>query len=839
MQPSLKHLRVLCWLVLFGLPITISAADIAPAIGYRTLSYDLPEVGSYQLPALKQAADGTVLDTNENPRQLHDLYRGKYTLLGFIYSNCGDLNGCPLSSYVFYKLKSQMQKDPELADNLQLMSLSFDPERDTPKVMQLYGKNFDYAGPNGEWHFLTTDSEASLKPLLKSYEQDVQREMSVNGKAGTAISHVLRVYLIDPENAIRNIYSVQFLHPDIIINDLKTLLQQDRLLNKQAPDSVESAPKPETETQVKLIQAANKTETATATATAGLAEQPIHQRQGKATDLLALTQSPPLGLPPLNRVQQKNLSADRIALGRKLFFDRRLSLNDTLSCAMCHVPDQGFTSNEIATAVGFEGRSVRRNTPSLYNVAHAKTLFHDAREDSLEQQVWGPFLATNEMANPSIGYVINKLRKFTDYQDLFETSFDGQGPNMQTVGLALAAYQRSLLSADSPFDRWYFAKQPPTQANFSKQAEAGFKLFTGKARCSTCHTIGADSALFSDHALHNTGLGYLNSMGQKPETQRVMLAPGIFVEVDSKIIDSVSETPIADLGHYEVSQDPDDRWKYKTPILRNVAITAPYMHNGSLPSLRSVVEFYNQGGIANSGLDPLITPLNLNDTEIDQLVVFLQSLTGSNVDTLVSDAFAAPIGDTVVTPAKQPTTKASEPKNQKANTVGGDFTLTDHHGKPFNLAQLRGKVALIFFGYTHCPDVCPTELARMAQLLKQLGEDADKVQGLFVSVDPERDTPEILNLYVPYFHSSLIGLTGSRKQIQTVTDAYHVQTKVQQNQRTDTHYFVDHTANLFIIDGQGKLAQIVPFGFPAQHILDAVQRTIATLNSNPLITTNQ
>lgn len=392
MRFSLKHLIALCWLLVSGLPTTLTAADIAPAIGYRTLSYELPKIGSYQLPALKQAADGTVLDTDGNPRQLHDVYRGKYTLLGFIYSNCGDLNGCPLSSYVFYKLKSQMQKDPELANNLRLMSLSFDPERDTPKVMQLYGKNFDYAGPNGEWHFLTTDSEASLQPLLKSYEQEVQRDMSVNGKAGTAISHVLRVYLIDPENAIRNIYSVQFLHPDIIINDLKTLLQQDRLLNKQAPDSVESASKSTADNQAKLIQAGSTTETtATATATASLAEQPIHQRQGKSADLLALTQSPPLGLPPLNPAQQQTLSADRIALGRKLFFDRRLSLNDTISCAMCHVPDQGFTSNEIATAVGFEGRSVRRNTPSLYNVAYAQTLFHDAREDSLEQQVWEPF----------------------------------------------------------------------------------------------------------------------------------------------------------------------------------------------------------------------------------------------------------------------------------------------------------------------------------------------------------------------------------------------------------------------------------------------------------------
>jgi cytochrome c peroxidase len=251
-----------------------------------------------------------------------------------------------------------------------------------------------------------------------------------------------------------------------------------------------------------------------------------------------------------------------------------------------------------------------------------------------------------------------------------------------------------------------------------------------------------------------------------------MLAPGVFVEVDSNIIDSVSEAPIADLGHYEISQDPADRWKYKTPTLRNVAITAPYMHNGSLPSLRAVIEFYNQGGVANPGLDPLITPLNLDATEIDQLVAFLQSLTGNNVDTLVSDAFAAPIGDTVVTPDTQPTPKTNEPKTQKTNTVGGDFTLTDHHGKSFNLTQLRGKIVLIFFGYTHCPDVCPTELARMAQLLKQLGDDADKVQGLFISVDPERDTPAILSQYVPYFHTSLIGLTGSQDQVQAVADAY-------------------------------------------------------------------
>jgi cytochrome c peroxidase len=324
-----------------------------------------------------------------------------------------------------------------------------------------------------------------------------------------------------------------------------------------------------------------------------------------------------------------------------LFYDRRLSLNNTFSCAMCHIPEQGFSNNEMATAVGVEGRSVRRNSPSLYNVAYAKLLFHDGREDSLEQQAWGPLLAQNEMANPSIGYVINKIKANADYQGWFEKAFH-QAPNMLNVGQALASYQRSLNSADSAFDRWYFGKQAEAM---SQQAQRGFALFSGKGGCVACHSIEQKSALLTDQKRHNTGIGYQQSMAKTPEQQVLQVAPGIAINVDSQALKSVAENKANDLGFYEISQNPADRWAYKTPSLRNVALSAPYMHNGSLARLEDVVRFYNQGGVANENLSPMIKPLGLSDSEIADLVAFLQSLTGSNVDKLVADGFAAPVGD--------------------------------------------------------------------------------------------------------------------------------------------------------------------------------------------------
>jgi cytochrome c peroxidase len=336
------------------------------------------------------------------------------------------------------------------------------------------------------------------------------------------------------------------------------------------------------------------------------------------------------------------LTPAKVALGRKLFYDRRLSLNDTFSCAMCHIPEQGFTNNELATAVGIEGRSVRRNAPTVYNVAYLERLFHDGRETRLEHQVWGPLLARNEMGNPSIGAVVEKIRATRDYDGLFESTFAGRGLTMETIGMAIASYERTLVSGDSPFDRWHYGKDASA---VDEAVKSGFRLFTGKAGCNACHTVETDAALFSDRGLHNTGIGYTVSIAKGSSPMRILVAPGQYLTVDRALVAQVSERRPSDLGLYEITQDPADRWRYRTPSLRNVALTAPYMHDGSLATLADVVSFYDRGGIPNETLDPLIRPLGLSAEERDDLVSFLGALTGSDVDELVSDAFAAPIGD--------------------------------------------------------------------------------------------------------------------------------------------------------------------------------------------------
>jgi cytochrome c peroxidase len=359
---------------------------------------------------------------------------------------------------------------------------------------------------------------------------------------------------------------------------------------------------------------------------------------------------PPLGLPAVPMPDDNPLTMGKIRLGRKLFFDRRLSRNNTMSCAMCHVPEQGFTVNELAQAVGVEGRSLRRNTPTLLNVVYMSSLFHDGRETSLETQVISPLLAPNEMANPSMGYLVEKIRRLDDYAGVFARAFQ-RGPSVETIGQALASYERTLLAADSPFDRWYYGKQPEA---LSPQAQEGFRLFTGNAGCVTCHTISAHSALFTDQAFHNTGLGWYNDMvpARRAAPTRVQLAPGVFTAVAPEVIASVSELPQVDFGRYEVTFAPADRWRYKTPTLRNIAFTAPYMHDGSFSTLTEVVQFYNRGGYPHAFLDPVIRPLHLTDTEVVMLVAFLESLTSGNMAELIADARSTGIGNVTTASGK-------------------------------------------------------------------------------------------------------------------------------------------------------------------------------------------
>ena len=365
-------------------------------------------------------------------------------------------------------------------------------------------------------------------------------------------------------------------------------------------------------------------------------------RRGKPHDLYALYMNPPLGLPKAAEAEDNPVSGKGIALGRRLFFDRRLSLNNTMSCAMCHVPEMGFAHNEMQIAVGMEGRSGRRNAPTLLNVAYKTRLFVDGRETSLENQVWSPLLSAHEMGNPSVGYVLAKINAIKAYAGLFEEVF-GRKATIETVGKALAQYQHSLLSANSRFDRWRYGKD---EHALNENEKKGFEVFAGKGLCSACHLIGEKTAIFTDNEWHNTGIGYEASMSRSPKKVRVQLAPGVFADMDDAEIKRLTQKQKPnDVGLYEITQNPDDRWKYVTPTLRNIALTAPYMHDGSLLNLEEVVEFYDRGGIANELLDPLVRPLHLSDEEKSNVVAFLRTLTGANVEALVADAFAAPVGE--------------------------------------------------------------------------------------------------------------------------------------------------------------------------------------------------
>ncbi len=358
---------------------------------------------------------------------------------------------------------------------------------------------------------------------------------------------------------------------------------------------------------------------------------------------LARIHTPPLGLPPAPVPADNPPTAARIALGRKLFFDRRLSHSNTMSCAMCHIPEQGFTNNELATPVGVAGRSIRRNAPTVLNVAYQRTLFHDGRDTSLETQVIGPLVSPDEMANPSIGYVVAKIRNLADYDGLFETAFGG-GATIERIGRAIASWERSLLAGESAFDLWRYGGQPDALTETQRQ---GHELFTGKAGCSACHVIGDDHALFTDHEFHDTGLGYqaAEASRQTAASVSVEIAPGVITVIDRTLVDSVGEPRQADLGRYEVSRVPQDLWRFKTPSLRNAALTGPYMHDGSMGSLEEVVRFYNAGGMPHEGLDPRIRPLGLTDDEVRALVAFIEALTAGNIPELVRDARSGPVGN--------------------------------------------------------------------------------------------------------------------------------------------------------------------------------------------------
>ncbi len=206
----------------------ISAAEPAKVLGhgYGPLQYEPPPAGSYQLPPLGTAADGKVLNDTGEQLTLYDLYGDKLVLLGFIYTHCSDINGCPLASYVMKKVQTRLAEDTSLAPAVRLISLSFDPEQDTPAALVDYARHFRVAG--SDWQFLTTASESELQPILEGYNQWRRREYDQQGNSTGSMSHILRVFLIDRQRRIRNIYSTGFLDADTVFNDLETLAKEER-----------------------------------------------------------------------------------------------------------------------------------------------------------------------------------------------------------------------------------------------------------------------------------------------------------------------------------------------------------------------------------------------------------------------------------------------------------------------------------------------------------------------------------------------------------------------------------------------------------------------------------
>jgi cytochrome c peroxidase len=413
---------------------------------------------------------------------------------------------------------------------------------------------------------------------------------------------------------------------------------------------------------------------------------------------LARLAAPPLGLPRVPLPAGDSPTPARIALGRKLFFDRRLSGNGTMSCGMCHIPEQGFTNNELARPVGVEGRSLRRNAPALFNVAYVERLFHDGRERRLETQVWGPLLHPAEMANPSADAVVARIAGLADYGDLFQDAY-GAAPSVERIGRAIASYERTLLSGNSPFDRWHFGKELDA---LTPEAIEGFGLFTGQAGCAACHRIEPTHALFTDGDFHDTGIGYLTAIVRSADRSPVTveLAPGVSVPLPRASIESVSDPPTRDDGRHEVTRDPADRWRFRTPSLRSVALSGPYMHDGSLPTLTDVVQYYNRGGHPHPGLDPRIRPLGLYDREIAALVAFLESLTGDDVQTLIDEARAVRRRRQREIPDRARLEPAEKPES---SGVGGSEEVFE--GRPRDIE--RGRDAVVANGAKGRPNAEP------------------------------------------------------------------------------------------------------------------------------------
>jgi cytochrome c peroxidase len=289
----------------------------------------------------------------------------------------------------------------------------------------------------------------------------------------------------------------------------------------------------------------------------------------------------PAGLPPVPHPKDNSPSEAKIALGKQLYFDGRLSRDDKVSCASCHDPAKGWSNGE-RFATGVDGQVGGRSAPTIINTTYQRFQFWDGRAGTLEEQALGPIQNPIEM-NMTLPEVEQKLNAIPGYREQFQQVF-GTEVTAEAIGKAIAAYERTVLSGNAPYDRFIAGDEKA----LSEAAQRGMKLFFGKGHCSACH-VGPN---FTDNAFHNVGVG----MDQKEP----------------------------DVGREAISKLEGDRGGFKTPTLREIARTAPYMHDGSLKTLEDVVKHYLKGGIENPYLDEEIYEIKLAEADIADIVAFMK-----------------------------------------------------------------------------------------------------------------------------------------------------------------------------------------------------------------------
>jgi cytochrome c peroxidase len=312
-------------------------------------------------------------------------------------------------------------------------------------------------------------------------------------------------------------------------------------------------------------------------------------------------------------------SAAQVALGQKLYFETRLSKDGTVACATCHDVSRGFADRR-ATSEGIDDQIGRRNAPTTLNALFFTSQFLDGRAAMLEDQAKLPIINPIEMGSHDDKATVAAIAKDATYQKMFRDAY-GRDVNFEDIGRALGAFERRLIFLNAPFDRFMSGQV----SAISDDAKAGFVLFHGKGRCVSCHQLNSNNPIGTDNRFHNIGV---SARHQDFEGLANRALTALEKDASEETIDQLAlQTDLSELGRFVVSRDRADIGAFKTSQLRNVGVTAPYMHDGSIATLWDVMDHYNKGGEANAFLDGGIEPLALSEREIEQLVAFMFALT--------------------------------------------------------------------------------------------------------------------------------------------------------------------------------------------------------------------